>query len=740
MKVSLIKESLHRCNVEIDGTVVLFYWDKGFDVLRKYILEWEKFLRSKNKDIKSVHNLTLKYEEKTPRILYKLAETPTFRPLFIEFVVLYGMNFYKEGIFFTKTAFCKALINNQNNPQVLGLKIRESSALDAAMEQFYKEITYVMKGALNKHSNKDIYKIYKTIGFVRFINLATGELIQNFKAYLDNCMNLLSQKDKKISFHLLIQTAILARIEFTWLEKGQQDFFIGTINEWKKKNNQNNISVEIGANYWSIPYTDVQTLRSVRLDFSSFLIPKLKLETHEYLMYWYKHGESPKMVAKRYQNILRATEAVNTICPKYETLLDITYVEVLQMSDYLQQMKDEAGKRKYSITTIASTFSEFRLFFDWLKKINLKPSLRNPFRRIGFSNLKSFSANSEYIPDDVADRLTSVIYECPVHVQRTWIIMMNTGMRASEVLKLEENCLAYNEKEKVHYINYIPYKVLKYRRKSGLDDYHSIPLLSKEVVEIIQKQIEETKTLREIGKTSYIFIKYANSRRHDKDMSITGHAGTTIANSINHCIRRNNIKDHNQNIWHYSNHQCRKTVAVKLLTAGSSILEVGEILGHARENTTRQYYQDVDALKIAELDRELFEQLFDSIDEEIRKSFTMNEFEQLKTEIMTGVRETPEGHGSCLKHVSFGPCHKRSCVGCSLLLTGPQKLSMWRKLYSEQKTYIEDIIQMMKKQGIENYTDYRDYQAESHLLSLYADTINKIETFIKERMPKYEEK
>lgn len=78
MKVNLITESLHRCNVEIDGTVVLFYWDKGFNVLRKYILEWEKVLRAKDKKIELVHNLTKKYEEKTPRILYKLAETPPF--------------------------------------------------------------------------------------------------------------------------------------------------------------------------------------------------------------------------------------------------------------------------------------------------------------------------------------------------------------------------------------------------------------------------------------------------------------------------------------------------------------------------------------------------------------------------------------------------------------------------------------------------------------------------------------
>jgi hypothetical protein len=166
---------------------------------------------------------------------------------------------------------------------------------------------------------------------------------------------------------------------------------------------------------------------------------------------------------------------------------------------------------------------------------------------------------------------------------------------------------------------------------------------------------------------------------------------------------------------------------------------VGEILGHLVEKTTSQYYQDIDTMKIAELDKQLFEQLFDTMDEDARNAFTPFEFEQLKKEIMKGSRETPEGHGSCVKHVSFGPCKKSSCVGCSLLLTGPQKLPMWRKLHLEQQSYINNMVNTMKRQGIEDYENYRDYQAEQHLLALYEDTITKIEKFIQERLPDYEE-
>ncbi|KPD05544.1 hypothetical protein AM501_25670 [Aneurinibacillus migulanus] len=74
-----------------------------------------------------------------------------------------------------------------------------------------------------------------------------------------------------------------------------------------------------------------------------------------------------------------------------------------------------------------------------------------------------------------------------------------------------------------------------------------------------------------------------------------------------------------------------------------------------------------------------------------------------------------------------------------MLLTGPQKLTMWQKLYDEQQDYLEQLKQEMVVQGIKEYECYRGYQSELHLLSLYKNTILKIERFINERKLKYGE-
>ena len=66
-----------------------------------------------------------------------------------------------------------------------------------------------------------------------------------------------------------------------------------------------------------------------------------------------------------------------------------------------------------------------------------------------------------------------------------------------------------------------------------------------------------------------------------------------------------------------------------------------------------------------------------------------------------------------------------------MLITGPQKLSMWKTLYSEQQTYLDEWIKVMIENKIDDWKDYREYQAEINLLQIYGDTIQKLEKFIK---------
>lgn len=717
-----------------NAVITIHRWNGGFDLLKKFIQECESVLLGN--DLNSISILSGKYGLSTPNLFLTICQS-AFRELFMKYFTSCGKTFLELGKFYTTSEFCRIIY-----PRDPHKYLRQKFKLlfnDAEKYFIHVYVLPALQKAFDKNSMQSVHRIYKTLYFSRFFELAMDKLYDQFKSYLHFCANSLFQNEGEFSYSRLCESAFSTKIRQGNLNKEQRKLLIEISEYWESKCLERNskIQIKLGQSHWNIPYVDVQRNRTIILDFDGINF-SLRNEIQEYLLSWYQKGESGQSLSRRFYLIKRIAQGFQEITTDGGSFLEINYVNVLQIFDVLQQAKTDQGRQKYALKTIQTGISEARILFDWLKARNYKETLKNPFRRLKLNNVSSFVESTQYIPDEVVEQLLNVIQEFPVFVKRIWLIMMNTGIRVSEALNLKEDCLTYNDKEGIYYLNFLTHKTLKQRRRLGLDDFHSLPIMNHEIIELIRQQIEETKKLREVGSTPYIFLKVANSDRVVNPNQVTRYLASTVSQTINSCIKKHQIKDKHGDIWHYSNHQCRKTVAVKLLSNGASVTDVGEILGHLAEKTTRQYYQDIDTMKIAELDLQLFEQLFDTMDEETRSSYTPVEFEQLKKEIMKGSRETPEGHGSCVKHVSFGPCKKSSCVGCSLLLTGPQKLSMWRKLHLEQQSYINNMVKTMKKQGIEDYDNYRDYQAEQHLLDLYEDTIKKIERFIQERLPDYE--
>lgn len=698
------------------------------ELLREFILECEQLLVTQN--INAIKYLPDKYGPRALHLFLKLSES-AFQEEFYKCFNKYGSLVLEKGEFYSIQKFYNFI---SSGSRISGDIF--SSFLHNAMENFYDVIALpYLRKAFNQRSNLKVYNVYKTLHYDSFFNLATEKLPDYYLvSYLHFCAKKCFEKGGEISFTGLCKLAFSRVIPTTHFEKKQFILVMEVVDHWKNEYLDKNKEFQMnkGSSRWVLPYLDVQNIRLTNLDFTNINY-QLRIEFQGYLLFMFRKGENVDGLSRRYANLVRITSCMQAIMPDCTSLLRLHYVEVLQIYDNLKQLKRKDGRNKYSLKTIQGSISEARLFFDWLKQQNSLETLKNPFRQIKFNNISSYVKNTEYIPEEVIEQLSIAISDCPLYVQRIWLIMMNTGLRVSEVLNLEEDCLVFNEIEDIYYLNYLSPKTLRHRRRQGLDDYRSIPILNLSVIEIIKQQIQDSKQLRIMGETRYIFVKISNDSRLNNQQNVTRNLTSTTTNCINNCIKNNKIKNRYGEIWHYSNHQCRKTVAVNLLSEGSSISEVGEILGHMEEKTTRQYYQDIDAMKIAKLDQKLFEQLFDSIDEETKSAFNPVELEQLKMEIMVGARETPEGHGSCVKHVSFGPCKKSSCVGCSLLLTGPQKLPMWKKLYSEQQAHLDNMILLMKAQGITDFENYRDYQAERHLLTLYGSTISQIENFIKKR-------
>ncbi|ALS23185.1 tyrosine-type recombinase/integrase [Paenibacillus naphthalenovorans] len=469
---------------------------------------------------------------------------------------------------------------------------------------------------------------------------------------------------------------------------------------------------------WKLYSTQLQIINTVTLDFSYFDY-QLKKEVKQYCQSLLKTSETHKSIRARLLCIRRFMEVFNQTPYQINSFLDLNFAHVQHIFDALQNVRKEDGDRKYRLTTIKETITEMKLFYQWLLEESNSPQ-SNPFMKIQFHNVSSFSEKTNYIPEEVIEAMQSKLDELPEHVKNIWVIMMHSGMRVSEALALEEDCLYFDEELNHLMLRYIPFKNLKHRERKGLDKYHTIP--AKEVlVQCIINQIEQTKALRQKSGIKEIFI----TEKHNR---ITRYSPKWIANHINNLIEKHQIRDNFGNVYHYTHHQCRKTVTTELISKGATLEEVADFIGHLSTRTTERHYNDMQLEKIAELDAGFFEIMFNDMTEpEVLEAFSPEEKKALIQEIKLGSRETPEKNGICIKHISFGPCVKKSCMGCRFLTTGPQYLPNLYRSRKEQADYLKDMENDYKARNITDYENYIEYQRQKERLSLYDTAIKKSE-------------
>ncbi|MCY9005718.1 tyrosine-type recombinase/integrase [Peribacillus frigoritolerans] len=584
-----------------------------------------------------------------------------------------------------------------------------------------------------KHEIEAIREIFPHLGEIPLLNrIYANEAYTNvFENFIRRVGENLIEEEKALSKSELVRYILTG----TSIPEQKKDQRFSTLRELKiiqevvtyvyqtiaKKPNSYNVKDDV----WKVREKNEQGFISLIFDFSPLSEedkPYVKAYIHELLMktdasiggVWVRLN-SIKIIYKRFKE-LRYKDV--------KSILQMNYYHILHLLDYLQQLRDEKGKQCYKLTTISEQYCYVKLFIDWIIE-NYDWQYDNVFSLVPFHNIKAYSDPTKYIPEKVIQQLEHVLHELPEIYQNAWEIMMNSGMRFSDVQGLQTDCIPYDESEEMYVLKFINQKMKKQRIRSGQSKYHVIPA-SDLLIEAVERQKKLTANLRAIANIERLFVVW-------NDSAVVPLDGKTLSMNINKLIKRHDIRDENNEIFHYTNHQCRKTVTVDLLSQGMSLKQVADLIGHSKETSAR-YYRAVQMKKIAELDNKMFEQLFEKmLDEEVKEQYTNEERKALIREVKLGARETPEGHGTCVKHVSFGPCHKKKCVGCKMLVTGPQKLPKWYQLYEEQQQFLKDMKEEFEKYGEKNYQGHRSYQAESHLLDVYRRTIEKIEKFAKER-------
>lgn len=487
-----------------------------------------------------------------------------------------------------------------------------------------------------------------------------------------------------------------------------------------------NKKVSINQDIWEFYWLKGGSIRKTVLDFTNINKSNIRRETKHYFFNKLKFCSNYDNLRSELAHLKNGLIYIINKYNYVEFCADFTYEMIKSLKIFLEtEARIKIKNKKFAVGSISKVISNCSNLIDYIIDFSdeiktIKPKT-NYFKQIIFHNRDNMCEKTEYIPEEVIEQLLHYIDELNEDYQKILLIMLNCGLRFKEVAYLDENCLD-ESKENEYILKYIPWKVINSRRKRGLEDYHRI-IIKEHIYKEILDQIEKTKTYRQKLNIKQIFINNVGGYKY-----CIYQAGY-FNKAINKLIKKYNITTLNGMLWKYNSRQCRKTLAVDMITNGVQPMQVSNYLAHLSEYTTNKYYNEVRKMKLSELNHEFFSKKFNVIiSKEQLSKFDEEERKILYEEFCLSYREVELG--KCIKHDSEGKCDKRNgrinCATCKYLCTGPQNLPKWEKMRDSEKKRLQEIVEIYKKEGITDYHNYRNYQRIKYHLDIYQNVIDKI--------------
>ncbi|WPC40942.1 tyrosine-type recombinase/integrase [Clostridium sp. JS66] len=202
----------------------------------------------------------------------------------------------------------------------------------------------------------------------------------------------------------------------------------------------------------------------------------------------------------------------------------------------------------------------------------------------------------DFIPDEVMNQINRALKnEKNPYIKYGIIILQSTGMRIGDMLRLTIDCI------KPHLIS--GYTLTWYDHKNR-KERQPMPIPN-ECAIAVEKLIEYTKELREQADDSikdYLFIyRIFRGENIGKITQISKFTYQSWFNGIKRnkkleikgFIHNHNILDTNGKLYNLTPHQFRRTLATDMLSKGTNINIIRDVLGHSNCSTTDRYYADV---------------------------------------------------------------------------------------------------------------------------------------------------
>jgi integrase/recombinase XerD len=266
------------------------------------------------------------------------------------------------------------------------------------------------------------------------------------------------------------------------------------------------------------------------------------------------------------------------------------------------------------------------------------------------------------LPAEVLGQLREHLETLPTTVLRMVVILLEGGLRISELCTLRLSCLVHDDRNE-WYLHFYQWKAKQ---------EHVIPLVDEAVVAAIQAQQHAIRE-RWGDACQYLFPSPLFPQFPFK--------ARTFTRMLNEWAYEKQICDQSGKLYHFQSHQFRHTLGMQLINEDVPLDVISRLFGHGSLSMTQRYAHKRAAKLRAELERAS------------RKRKTVNAVGQVVTGdphandpdaqlLRKGIRGQTLPVGGCGRLIVLGGCpHANTCVTCTYWLTSTDDLPALNSFY-----------------------------------------------------------
>jgi len=313
--------------------------------------------------------------------------------------------------------------------------------------------------------------------------------------------------------------------------------------------------------------------------------------------------------------------------------------------------------------------------------------------------IKKSERASREIPEEVLEQLREHLKSLDTIPLRMVTILLECGMRISELCTLPLDCLIYDDKHEWYLRSY----------QGKMRKEHVIPLVSEEVIGTIQAQQQEMKA--KWGETCpYLF---PGSQSH-----LLPYKQGTFRAKLNEWAVKHQIKGRTDALYHFTAHPFRHSLGMRLINDDVPLEVISRLLGHRSLMMTQVYARVRDKKMRTDLERAaLKRKTVDAQGHTVKGDSRANDLEVQLTR--KGVRGQTLPVGGCGRLIVLGDCsHANKCLTCPMWLTSTDDLTQLKSFYGRAIR--------LKQRAVEKGSQFVIEQQE-HIISALTPRIKSLE-------------